>query len=64
LTRTQEEKEYEQASSQGRLQRRNPTQLRGAIEVSGQRAEVNVANPAGIAVDGGTFIRHPRHQRL
>ena len=38
----------------------NPTQLRGAIEVGGQRAEVIVANPAGIAVDGGTFINASR----
>ncbi|WP_309907779.1 filamentous hemagglutinin N-terminal domain-containing protein, partial [Variovorax soli] len=38
----------------------NPTQLRGAIEVAGQRAEVIVANPAGIAVDGGTFINASR----
>ncbi len=38
----------------------NPTQLRGAIEVGGQRAEVIVANPAGIAVDGSTFINASR----
>ncbi|VTU18932.1 Filamentous hemagglutinin [Variovorax sp. PBS-H4] len=38
----------------------NPTQLRGALEVAGQRAEVIVANPAGIAVDGGTFINAGR----
>nr|WP_239142885.1 filamentous hemagglutinin N-terminal domain-containing protein [Variovorax sp. WS11] len=38
----------------------NPTQLRGAIEVGGQRAEVIVANPAGIAVDGGSFINASR----
>ncbi|VTU13424.1 filamentous hemagglutinin N-terminal domain-containing protein [Variovorax sp. RA8] len=38
----------------------NPTQLRGAIEVGGQRAEVIVANPAGIAVDGATFINASR----
>ena len=38
----------------------NPTQLRGAIEVAGQRAEVIVANPAGIAVDGGTFLNASR----
>ncbi|GAA4346844.1 hypothetical protein GCM10023165_31650 [Variovorax defluvii] len=38
----------------------DPTRLRGAIEVGGQRAEVIVANPAGIAVDGGTFINASR----
>ncbi|WP_143684948.1 filamentous hemagglutinin N-terminal domain-containing protein, partial [Variovorax sp. KK3] len=38
----------------------NPTQLQGAIEVAGQRAEVIVANPAGIAVAGGTFINAHR----
>ncbi|MBT2323168.1 filamentous hemagglutinin N-terminal domain-containing protein [Variovorax paradoxus] len=35
----------------------NPTQLRGFVEVGGQRAEVVIANPAGIAVDGGGFTR-------
>ncbi|MBT2325595.1 filamentous hemagglutinin N-terminal domain-containing protein [Variovorax paradoxus] len=34
----------------------NPTQLRGYVEVGGQKAEVVIANPAGIAVDGGGFI--------
>ncbi|VTU46443.1 Filamentous hemagglutinin (plasmid) [Variovorax sp. SRS16] len=34
----------------------NPTQIRGYIEVGGSKAEVIVANPAGIAVDGGGFI--------
>ncbi len=34
----------------------NPTQLRGYIEVAGQRAEVVIANPSGIAVNGGGFI--------
>ncbi|SCK34240.1 filamentous hemagglutinin [Variovorax sp. HW608] len=38
----------------------NPTQLRGALEVAGTRAEVVVANPAGIAVDGGAFINASR----
>ena len=38
----------------------NPTQLRGVIEVGGQRAEVIVANPAGIAIDGGGFINASR----
>jgi len=34
----------------------NPTMLGGYIEVAGNRAEVIVANPAGIAVSGGGFI--------
>jgi filamentous hemagglutinin len=34
----------------------NPTQLRGYIEVAGQKAEVVIANPAGISVNGGGFI--------
>ncbi|WP_295978316.1 hemagglutinin repeat-containing protein [uncultured Variovorax sp.] len=38
----------------------NPTQLRGHVEVGGQRAEVIIANPAGISVDGGGFINASR----
>ncbi|MDM0058248.1 two-partner secretion domain-containing protein, partial [Variovorax fucosicus] len=38
----------------------NPTQLRGYVEVGGQRAEVIIANPAGISVDGGGFINASR----
>lgn len=34
----------------------NPTYLQGPMEVAGQRAEVIVANPSGIRVNGGTFI--------
>ncbi|QHE85398.1 two-partner secretion domain-containing protein [Hydrogenophaga sp. BPS33] len=34
----------------------NPSYLKGPIEVAGQRAEVIVANPAGIQVNGGSFI--------
>lgn len=34
----------------------SPSQLRGYVEVAGQRAEVIIANPAGIAVNGGGFI--------
>jgi filamentous hemagglutinin len=34
----------------------NASQIRGFIEVAGQRAEVIVANPSGIAVNGGGFI--------
>ena len=37
-----------------------PSQLRGYIEVGGQRAEVIIANPAGISVDGGGFINASR----
>jgi filamentous hemagglutinin len=32
------------------------SQLRGYVEVAGQRAEVIIANPAGIAVNGGGFL--------
>ncbi len=38
----------------------NPSQLRGFVEVAGQRAEVIIANPAGISVDGGGFINASR----
>ena len=34
----------------------NPSQLKGFVEVAGQRAEVIIANPAGINVNGGGFI--------
>ena len=34
----------------------NPSYLRGYTEVAGQRAEVILANPAGIQIDGGGFI--------
>jgi filamentous hemagglutinin len=33
-----------------------PSQLKGYVEVAGRRAEVIIANPAGIQVDGGGFI--------
>lgn len=38
----------------------NSSQLRGYIEVAGQRAEVIIANPAGIQVNGGGFINADR----
>ncbi len=38
----------------------NPSQLRGYVEVAGSRAEVVLANPAGIVVDGGGFINTSR----
>ena len=38
----------------------NPSQLRGYMEVAGQRAEVIIANPAGIGVDGAGFINASR----
>jgi len=34
----------------------NPSQLRGYVEVAGKSAEVIIANPAGISVNGGGFI--------
>ena len=34
----------------------NPSQLNGYVEVAGRRAEVVIANPAGIQVNGGGFI--------
>ncbi|GHC27815.1 filamentous hemagglutinin N-terminal domain-containing protein [Aidingimonas halophila] len=34
----------------------NPSRLHGAVEVAGRRAEVIIANPAGIDVDGAGFI--------
>src|SRR5690606_712415 len=34
----------------------NPSHLRGDVEVAGKRAEVIIANPAGIQVNGGGFI--------
>ncbi|RZI56607.1 MAG: filamentous hemagglutinin N-terminal domain-containing protein, partial [Rubrivivax sp.] len=33
-----------------------PSQLKGYVEVAGQRAEVVIANPSGIQVDGAGFI--------
>ncbi|WP_341317437.1 hemagglutinin repeat-containing protein [Paraburkholderia sp. IMGN_8] len=38
----------------------SPSQLRGYLEVAGKRAEVVVANPNGILVDGGGFINTTR----
>jgi filamentous hemagglutinin len=38
----------------------NPSLLNGPITVSGTRAQVIVANPAGIKVDGGSFINASR----
>ncbi|WP_144353381.1 two-partner secretion domain-containing protein, partial [Snodgrassella alvi] len=34
----------------------NPSRLNGYIEVAGRRAEVIIANPAGININGGGFI--------
>ena len=34
----------------------HPSQLKGYIEVAGPRAEVVIANPAGIHINGGGFI--------
>ncbi|WP_250453958.1 filamentous hemagglutinin N-terminal domain-containing protein, partial [Caballeronia sp. ATUFL_M2_KS44] len=38
----------------------SPSQLRGYLEVAGPKAEVIVANPSGILVDGGGFINTSR----
>jgi filamentous hemagglutinin len=38
----------------------DPSRLRGYVEVAGQRAEVVIANPAGIQVDGAGFINTSR----
>ncbi|YCI27666.1 hemagglutinin repeat-containing protein [Erwinia sp. PK3-005] len=40
---------------------RNPSQLRGFIEVAGKRAEVVIANPAGITCNGCGFINASRN---
>ncbi|MDZ4103504.1 MAG: hemagglutinin repeat-containing protein [Hydrogenophaga sp.] len=37
-----------------------PSQLNGLVEVGGQSAEVIIANPAGISVNGGGFINASR----
>ena len=34
----------------------NPSYLNGYIELAGQRAEIIIANPSGISVNGGGFI--------
>ncbi|MFG1172490.1 hemagglutinin repeat-containing protein [Erwiniaceae bacterium CAU 1747] len=41
----------------------NPSQLRGFIEVAGKKADVIIANPAGIACSGCGFI-NARHSTL
>ncbi|WP_442859310.1 hemagglutinin repeat-containing protein [Burkholderia sp. LA-2-3-30-S1-D2] len=38
----------------------NPSQVRGALEIAGARAELILANPSGIFVDGGTFLNTSR----
>lgn len=38
----------------------DPSQLRGYVEVAGDRAQVVIANPAGISVDGGGFLNASR----
>nr|WP_225740418.1 filamentous hemagglutinin N-terminal domain-containing protein [Burkholderia cepacia] len=38
----------------------NPSQIRGALEIAGTRAELVIANPSGILVDGGTFLNTSR----
>ncbi|KQU90986.1 hypothetical protein ASC78_18520 [Variovorax sp. Root318D1] len=34
----------------------NPSYINGPVEIAGQRAEFILANPSGIALNGGTFI--------
>ena len=38
----------------------NPSQLRGYVEVAGERAQVVIANPAGVTCDGCGFINANR----
>ncbi|AIO39986.1 hypothetical protein DM40_3610 [Burkholderia cenocepacia] len=38
----------------------NPSQIRGAWEIAGARAELVIANPSGIFVDGGGFLNTSR----
>ena len=38
----------------------NPSYLRGFVEVAGSRAEVVIANPAGVNINGGGFINASR----
>jgi filamentous hemagglutinin len=38
----------------------NPSYINGYIEVAGQRAEVVIANPSGININGGGFINASR----
>ncbi|WP_423761292.1 hemagglutinin repeat-containing protein [Burkholderia sp. NLJ2] len=38
----------------------NPSQLRGYVEIAGQRAEMIISNPSGLVVDGGGFINTSR----
>ncbi|WP_353396085.1 filamentous hemagglutinin N-terminal domain-containing protein, partial [Hydrogenophaga sp. 5NK40-0174] len=38
----------------------NPSQINGYVEIAGQRAEIVVANPAGLSVNGSGFINASR----
>ncbi|MDO5692207.1 MAG: hemagglutinin repeat-containing protein, partial [Pseudomonadota bacterium] len=38
----------------------NPSQIKGYVEIAGQRAELVIANPAGINIEGGGFINASR----
>ncbi|BCQ56392.1 hypothetical protein BLKGLAD_54540 [Burkholderia gladioli pv. gladioli] len=38
----------------------NPSQIRGALEIAGARAELVLANPSGIYLDGADFINTSR----
>ncbi|WP_261534147.1 hemagglutinin repeat-containing protein [Burkholderia multivorans] len=38
----------------------NPSQIRGTVEIAGARAELVLANPSGVFVDGGGFLNTSR----
>ncbi|MGS0897431.1 hemagglutinin repeat-containing protein [Burkholderia stagnalis] len=38
----------------------NPSQIRGTVEIAGARAELVLANPSGIFIDGGGFLNTSR----
>ncbi|WP_423758930.1 contact-dependent inhibition toxin BcpA [Burkholderia sp. NLJ2] len=38
----------------------NPSQLKGFVEIAGQRAEMIISNPSGLVIDGGGFINTSR----
>nr|WP_257977737.1 filamentous hemagglutinin N-terminal domain-containing protein [Burkholderia gladioli] len=41
-------------------QQPEPSQIRGALEIAGARAELVLANPSGIYLDGAGFINTSR----
>ncbi|WP_413185200.1 hemagglutinin repeat-containing protein [Paraburkholderia sacchari] len=38
----------------------NPSQIRGYVEIAGPKAQLVIANPSGIVVDGGGFVNTSR----